>query len=311
MRADEFVKKVSERAGIADREQAKRATEAVLETLRARISHRSGDNVAAQLPADLKQMWESGTLEHLFRSMTGVERMDLGAFLARVAAIARLADIRQAETVTRAVFITMREQITEGAQKTVESELPDDIRQFWEDSRPGAEAEGPFEMEAPVEPTPEEMAGARTWGPETDLPSGSDVEMAEAQIEAQVRDLGGRDILGMAAGPETPGEEERAEPPAAERVEIVPPPGERESTAGPGSDAYYRADAELTQEIEQMLGASDEVDASDINVFVQAGNVVLRGHVKTAGERDAASHIAARALGVGDIRNELGIETQR
>ncbi|MCE5198809.1 DUF2267 domain-containing protein [bacterium] len=368
MQAEEFLRKVQDRAGLPEDPNhgpARRATEAVFETLRARISHQGGDNVAAQLPKELKDMWESGLLEHIQRAISGFERMDLGVFVARVSEKTNIDDMQKVENVTRAVFATLQEQITPGAREAVSHQLPPDLREFWETAL-STQVGPPYEMEAPVqesyisrqhaeeaaEPMAEEEVGARPWGPETDLPSGADVEMVTSGAEAQVRDIGeGTDVRepgeeplteeagfeaegvrtdipeeamgirgeepeayeleegapeGEAVMSHVPGEEE-VHPPSEERVTMTMPPDELEGRTGPASEHQYRLDPELTREIEEMLESSDEVDASNIDVFVQAGNVTLRGHVKTAHERDTAIHVASKALGIGEIRSELDV----
>lgn len=358
MQAEEFLRKVQDRAGLPEDPNhgpARRATEAVFETLRARISHQGGDNIAAQLPKELKDMWESGLLEHIQRAISGFERMDLGVFVARVAEKTNIDDMQKVENVTRAVFATLQEQITPGAREAVSHQLPQDLREFWETAL-STQVGPPYEMEAPVQeapmsmpqaeeaftPTAEEEVGARPWGPETDLPSGADVDMVIAGAEAQKRDMethpeheeepltaeaGGakteipEETMGIRG--EEPGDyehkegthiekshepgEEEAHPPAEERVTMTVPPEELEGRTGPASEHQYRLDPELTREIEELLQSSDEVDASHINVFVQAGNVTLRGHVKTPHERDTAIHVASKALGIGEIRSELDV----
>lgn len=329
MQADEFIKKVRVRAGFDNNDQARKATTVVFETLRARISHAGGDNLAAQLPKELKDIWESGPLEHLIRSIKGVEHLDLGGFLARVAKEADLKDIQEAESVTRAVFMTLEEQITPGMIHAVEHQLPHDIKQFWMDCAPKEAVElheplqeepviGPLEMEAPVETDAEMLATAGIKG--GGLPTELDTEMIEAQTEAQVRDMACEceeysvseqwveDTGNIAEEPSHfPRKEEEVEPPAVDRMDIITPAKEHEMVEGPGSPTHYRSDAELTEEIKQMLSDSDELDDKDIEVFVQAGNVTLRGSVKSHDEMHMAGHIAAKALGIGDIRNELEI----
>jgi osmotically-inducible protein OsmY len=93
-----------------------------------------------------------------------------------------------------------------------------------------------------------------------------------------------------------------------DRVTMASPPGEHRDTEGPGSAEHYRSDAQLTEEIEDMLEESDEVNSEHIDVFVQSGNVTLRGSVKTPQERELAVRTASEALGVGEIRAELDLE---
>jgi len=296
MQMDEFLKRVRVRAGLSSCEEARRDVEAVLETLKTRISYEAGDNVAAQLPKELKDMWDSSLLERLQRSFGGVEHMDLGAFLARVAQKAGLLDVNAAEMLTSAVFITIREQVTPGAAESIEHQLPPDIRDLWNNPTKT------IEFEAKVEHISDELAEEQVWGSKTDMPSGPDVDMIIAETEAQVRDMRARTEAKHKM------EHDEVHLPAEERVEIVEPTEERESTEGPGNEAFYRSDPQLMQEITEMLEESDELEAQSINVFVQAGNVILRGHVKSDEQRNAANHVASKALGVGEIRNELIVE---
>lgn len=105
-------------------------------------------------------------------------------------------------------------------------------------------------------------------------------------------------------------EEEHPQPPAVERIEILPPEPPRPEE-GPGGVSHYRSDPELEKEIRELLASSQEVNAENIEVFVQTGNVTLRGTVKTPEERDAAGRIAARGLGVGEIFNELVVKESK
>lgn len=326
MQTEEFIKKVRVRAGLDDNEQAKKSIDSVFDALRARISHEGGDNVASQLPKELKEMWEAGLMEHLKRAVTGFERMDLGGFLAKVADEAGLQDIGQSETVTRAVFRTLQEQITPGASKAIENQLPPDIRDFWVSSAPQAEET----TETPTVFVTEEvrtemliigMPGSMTEYDEEsevaesnlrpDMPSGYDVDMTIAMTEAQVRDMTqkGQEPYGaQRLGEVTEGSKE-VQPPSVDRIQMTTPPQSR-GTAGPGSEIYYRSDPQLSQEIEHMLDEDEDLKAENIDVFVQAGNVTLRGKVKSNNQRESAGRVAAKALGVGEIRNELIVMEQ-
>jgi uncharacterized protein (DUF2267 family) len=52
-----FYKLVMETSGEKSREVAKRATAAVFHALRDRLTPREGDQLQAQLPSDLKELW--------------------------------------------------------------------------------------------------------------------------------------------------------------------------------------------------------------------------------------------------------------
>lgn len=139
MQTDKFLKKVRIRAGFEDNERARQVTEAVFTALRARISHAGGDNIAEQFPKDIRDLWESGLIDHIARGLKGIDRMDLGEFLGRVQNKAHLANADEAEAVIRAVFMTMKEQLSQGAQQAIEHQLPQDIRSLWQHSNAPAE----------------------------------------------------------------------------------------------------------------------------------------------------------------------------
>ncbi|MCL5104918.1 MAG: DUF2267 domain-containing protein [Armatimonadetes bacterium] len=283
MQAEEFIKNVEIRGNLRNRDEARKAIEAVLDTLRARITPDTVDNVASQLPHYIQQMWRQGFIERMSRMVVGPEKRDLGGFIARVASEFGTEDMGRAEAMTRAVFITLREQTTPGAQHNIEQELPEDIREFWLESSP------------PVMPKEKGPAAAH--------------ELEEVGMVGRV---GGAALEFEAPVVPTEAEEpcQWIEPPtpAVDRIADFPPPSEYESVEGPGSEIHYRSDPQLTEEIEEMLRSSAEVDAERISVFVQSGNVTLRGEVKSDEERRAAAVVVSKALGVGQIRNELTVE---
>lgn len=259
METGEFVKKVKVRAGLPDNNFTGEVIDAVFGALRARIGHEAGDNIAEQLPRDIKLLWESGFMEHVARSMGGFERMDLNEFLEKVQNTAHLPDRSMAESVTRAVFSTMREQITSGADRIVQSQLPADIRDFWMRSTPEEREALPQSFGIEEE--------TRMWGPEVDIPTGADVESARQEAKAK---------------------------------------GQYDSSSiGPSAASLYRSDDQIASEIRQLLDASDELDAHDVNVHVHAGQVTLQGTVRTPNERNAAVNVACDALGTTDVNNEL------
>jgi uncharacterized protein (DUF2267 family) len=97
---------------------ARRATEAVLETLAVRISEGEVEDLIARLPPDLAPSLESGLAES--RKAT---RMSLQQFLARVAKREDV-DMDDAERHARAVFAALSELVPGKEIHDVESELP-------------------------------------------------------------------------------------------------------------------------------------------------------------------------------------------
>jgi uncharacterized protein (DUF2267 family) len=115
---DEFIRSVAEGAGIS-REDAERLTAATLRTLAERITGGEAEDLAAQLPEELKPY------------LTGVEeeaeRFDVDTFIARVADRAGT-DPDQALAHVGAVFATLREAVTAGELDDIAAQLPDGLR---------------------------------------------------------------------------------------------------------------------------------------------------------------------------------------
>jgi uncharacterized protein (DUF2267 family) len=254
MDADEFFKRVSTRSGIHGRDRVIAATASVLQALRARISHDTGDNMASQLPTEIREMWKSPPTGLQVMKEVEFERMDLDEFLERIRTSIGLTGRREAAEVARAVFMTIQEQITPGAADHVASELPEDIRAFWEESAP---QQRPIESPASRRP--------RTFGFRL-----------------------------------------RFDRPALEPTKKGPPEGFYTSDEiGPSVATVCRSDEQLRDEIIELLEASDEVDASDIEVEVHAGKVTLRGTVTSPYQREAAKRIAKEALGTIEVINNI------
>lgn len=124
-----FYRKVIEETGQANREAAKRATAAVLHTLRDRLTPEEGDQVAAQLPRELKTVWEAG--ETRDRRPVKLHRKE---FYERMKAEAGLASLREARWYTVAVFAALKEQLSPGEAEDVLAQLPKDLKAVWEEA---------------------------------------------------------------------------------------------------------------------------------------------------------------------------------
>lgn len=276
MDAEEFWKRVSVRSGIHGRGHVVAATECVFEALRARMSHQTGDNIAQQLPSEVKRLWESGPREHQEREAAEVERMDLNEFLERIQSNKALTGSGNAGEVARAVFMTMQEQITPGASQKVTSELPGDIRQFWLDSMP---------EERPIESPASQRDRTGEARDRKEPPA-----LAEQFEKSDEPDI----------------------PAASRMTRQGSPRGEYTSKEiGPSSASVFRSDDQIRAEINHLLEASDEVDPSGIDVEVRAGRVTLQGRVHSILERDAVRRIARDALGVVEVDNRLRLERRR
>jgi uncharacterized protein (DUF2267 family) len=103
MRYQAFVERVAELAG-GSRQEAERAARAVLLTLRERIGPKESGDMASQLPKELKDALQPGPVR---------EEFDAEEFLLRVGRRAGV-DREQALKLTRAVFVALREAVSEG-----------------------------------------------------------------------------------------------------------------------------------------------------------------------------------------------------
>ncbi|MFR9779413.1 DUF2267 domain-containing protein [Micromonospora sp. MS34] len=116
----EFLEAVGERAGLPPAEAAD-VTRAALTTLAERVSGGEAQDLAAQLPAELRG--------YLHKTVDFAEQLDLVEFLNEVAARTGMDDQRAADG-TRAVLTTLREAVTVEELGDLEAELSKDIRQL-------------------------------------------------------------------------------------------------------------------------------------------------------------------------------------
>ena len=120
--ADAFLQRVADRAGI-DEVQARRATEAVLETLAMRIARGEVDDLRVRLPVTFHPALDRG------KELSGgkATRMKLDAFVRRVAEREGILFDQALEHV-RAVLTTLREAVGEQEFLDVTVQLPDDYK---------------------------------------------------------------------------------------------------------------------------------------------------------------------------------------
>jgi osmotically-inducible protein OsmY len=72
--------------------------------------------------------------------------------------------------------------------------------------------------------------------------------------------------------------------------------------------AETRHDDRIHADVRDRLAMSGEVDASGIEVLVQAGSVTLEGNVETRHMKQIARDIAAAVPGVSSVHNRLHVE---
>ncbi|HLM52912.1 MAG TPA: BON domain-containing protein [Pseudoxanthomonas sp.] len=78
---------------------------------------------------------------------------------------------------------------------------------------------------------------------------------------------------------------------------------------GRGPKGYLRSDERIADDVHHRLTDDHDVDASDITVLVQKGEVTLTGHVATRRMKRRAEDIVADCGGVRDVHNHLRIGT--
>jgi uncharacterized protein (DUF2267 family) len=126
MKARTVYSRVSVEAELDGLEDARRATAAVLQTLRDRLTPDEAEQAVAQLPRELKLLWWAGDVPN-----RRPQRLHRDAFFERVRTRAGLESARQAERVTDAVFAALKDQLSQGEADDVLSQLPRDLKTVW------------------------------------------------------------------------------------------------------------------------------------------------------------------------------------
>jgi uncharacterized protein (DUF2267 family) len=126
MKARTVYSRVSIEADIDSLEDSRQATAAVLRALRDRLTPEEAMQAAAQLPQELKRLWESG--RPALRQPMKLHRRE---FLERVRVDAGLKSLSQAEMATDAVFAALKEQLSAGEASDIAAQLPRDLKAQW------------------------------------------------------------------------------------------------------------------------------------------------------------------------------------
>lgn len=118
MEFNEFVKTVQDQAQL-DKEGARKAVQATLQTLGERMTPQESRDLATQLPPELKRwLQEQGT----------TQKYDLNAFLQAIAD-REGCSFEEAQIHAQAVFQTLCQAVTHGEMKDVMSQLPKEFQQ--------------------------------------------------------------------------------------------------------------------------------------------------------------------------------------
>jgi hypothetical protein len=78
--------------------------------------------------------------------------------------------------------------------------------------------------------------------------------------------------------------------------------------AGRGPKGYQRSDARIEEEVNDCLTDDDQVDATNIEVKVENGEVTLTGSVQDRNQKRAAEDAIERVRGVRDIHNQVKVQ---
>src|SRR5688572_13569572 len=77
---------------------------------------------------------------------------------------------------------------------------------------------------------------------------------------------------------------------------------------GRGPKNYRRPDERIAEDIHLMLTDDPDIDAYDIEVHVENGEVTLNGIVRSRWEKRAAEDLVAQCTGVHDVHNRLKVQ---
>ncbi len=82
---------------------------------------------------------------------------------------------------------------------------------------------------------------------------------------------------------------------------------ERTSYAGRGPKNYQRSDERIREDVCMRLADHPEIDASEIEVTVDNGEVTLSGSVDQRSTKRLAEDVADSVSGVRDVHNQLRV----
>jgi osmotically-inducible protein OsmY len=77
--------------------------------------------------------------------------------------------------------------------------------------------------------------------------------------------------------------------------------------AGRGSKTYQRSDERIKDEVHERLARHPAIDAGEIDVQAQGGEVTLSGNVTTRYEKRLAEELAEEVFGVRNVQNSIRV----
>lgn len=126
--------KVREKAELKNVGEAEKASKAVMSALKERITPDEAHDLESQLTRGEKELWENGDIKrNILRRLSlrkrGILKMHKDDFLRRVQTETK--GMQDAEKTTKAVFSTIKEQVSKGEADDVAAQLPTDLRNMW------------------------------------------------------------------------------------------------------------------------------------------------------------------------------------
>ena len=83
----------------------------------------------------------------------------------------------------------------------------------------------------------------------------------------------------------------------------------QQSHAGKGPKGWQRSDDRLREDVNEALARHPGIDASDIEVRVQGGEVTLTGTVNDRQTKRQAEEVAERVFGAKDVQNQIRVKS--
>lgn len=86
---------------------------------------------------------------------------------------------------------------------------------------------------------------------------------------------------------------------------------QRTTQAGRGPRGYARSDARIHEDVSDRLFLDRDLDATEVDVLVSDGCVVLEGSVESPRDRRRADDLAHSVPGVTEVHNHLRVRSHR
>jgi osmotically-inducible protein OsmY len=81
--------------------------------------------------------------------------------------------------------------------------------------------------------------------------------------------------------------------------------------AGRGPRNFRRLDSHIEEDINERLTEHSWIDATDVEVSVENGNVTLRGRVDNREAKELAEEIAESVYGIKSVENQIRVKQRR